>query len=179
MHTGGLPRAPVGKPQEVERRGSLRLDSGLDHSGVTTYGGSGEILADISRSMVRLYKECYGKGPNKARSYMSGDLVVCLLEGGFAPAELTLRDAGRGDAVSDQRDVLHGVLRNRFVETIEELTGRRVHAFISGVDLETEMNAELFVLEPAEPEAGDEREAMNAWAEETRQQSRVLRGERA
>jgi uncharacterized protein YbcI len=138
---------------------SPKLDLGLHESDVTTSGGTGEILADISRSMVQLYKETYGKGPTKARSYMSGDLVVCLLEGGFAQAELTLRDAGRGDAVSDQRDVLHGVLRRRFVETIEELTGRRVHAFISGVDLETEMNAELFVLEPGE------------------QQSRVLREE--
>jgi uncharacterized protein YbcI len=151
----------------------------LHESDVTTFDGSGEILADISRSMVHLYKECYGKGPTKARTYMSGDLVVCLLEGGFAKAERTLRDAGRGDAVSDQREALQDVLRQRFVGTIEELTGRKVNTFISGVDLQTEMNAELFVLEPDELGTGDQHEALGAWAEQTRRQARVLRDEQA
>jgi hypothetical protein len=93
-------------------------------------------------------------------------------------AERTLRDAGRGDAVSDQREALQEVLRTRFVGTIEEITGRKVTTFISGVDLETEMNAELFVLEPdGELETGDERKAISAWAEQTRRQARVLREE--
>jgi uncharacterized protein YbcI len=146
---------------------------------VTTQSGSGEALAEISRALVALYKEAYGKGPTKARTYISGDLVVCLLEGGFVRAEKTLRDAGRGDAVSDQREALQVVLRQRFVEIIEELTGRKVSTFISGVDLETEMNAEVFVLEPVELDTGDEHEAVSAWADQTRRQSRVLRSEQA
>jgi uncharacterized protein YbcI len=145
---------------------------------VTTHDSSGEVLADISRAMVHLYKECYGKGPTKARTYLSGDLIVCLLEGGFVPAERTLRDAGRGQAVSDQREVLQEVLRSRFVETIEGLTGRKVSTFISGVDLQTETNAELFVLEPVEFDTGDEHEAIGAWAEQMRRQARTLRRER-
>jgi uncharacterized protein YbcI len=128
---------------------------------VTTRSESGELLADVSRAMVHLYKECYGKGPTKARTYASGDLVVCILEGGFMKAERTLRDAGRGDAVSDQRDALQEVLRTRFVETIEELTGRKVTTFISGVDLQTETNAELFLLEPEGLHVGDGREALH------------------
>jgi uncharacterized protein YbcI len=145
---------------------------------ITIHDASGEILADISRALVRLYKESYGKGPTKARTHISGDLIVCLLEGGFVRAERTLRDAGRGDAVSDQREALQEVMRARFVETIEELTGRKVSTFISGVDLETETNAELFVLEPLEFDTGDEHEAIGAWAEQTRRQARVLRDER-
>jgi uncharacterized protein YbcI len=139
------------------------LAAGLQGGDVSTRSDSGELLGDISRALVHLYKECYGKGPTKARTYASGDLVVCLLEGGFAKAEQTLRDAGRGDAVSDQRDALQEVLRSRFVGTIEEITGRRVITYISGVDLETETNAELFVLEPAEPGLGDERAAIHTW----------------
>jgi uncharacterized protein YbcI len=138
----------------------------------------GELLAEISRSLVQLHKECYGKGPTKARTYMSGDLVVCLLEGGFFKGEQTLRDAGRGEAVEEQRGALKDVLRHRFTTMIEELTGRQVVTFISGVDLETETSAEVFVLEEIEADTGDEREAMHAWAEETRRQARVLRSER-
>jgi uncharacterized protein YbcI len=141
--------------------------------------GSGELLADISRAMVHLYKECYGKGPTKARTHISGDLIVCLLEGSFVTAERTLRDAGRGDAVSDQREALQEVLRSRFVEVIEELTGRTVTTFISGVDLHTDVNAEVFVLEPLEFDIGDEHEALDAWAEQTRRQARALRDEQS
>jgi uncharacterized protein YbcI len=115
----------------------------------TTQGGSGELLAEISRALVQLYKDCYGKGPTKARPYVAGDLVVCVLEGGLLKGEKALRDAGRADAISDQRDALQDVLRQRFIGTIEEITERKVTTYISGVDLQTETNAELFLLEPA------------------------------
>ncbi|MGH2762478.1 MAG: Na-translocating system protein MpsC family protein [Thermoleophilaceae bacterium] len=154
------------------RGGDLTTRHGPGH-------GQGELLADISRALVQVYKECYGKGPTKARTYMSDDLVVCLLEGGFNKSEQTLRDAGRGAVVAEQREAFQEVLRKRFVDTVEELVGRRVATFISGVDLESETSAELFVLEPQELELGDEREAVAAWGEQTRRQSRVLRDERA
>jgi uncharacterized protein YbcI len=109
---------------------------------------SGEKLGEISRALVQLYKDGYGKGPTKARTYMAGDLVVCLLRGGFLQGEKTLRDAGRGAAVSDNREALQEVLRQQFIDTIEDITERKVITFISGVDVKTETNAELFVLEP-------------------------------
>ena len=141
-------------------------------------GGSGEILADISQALVGLYKECYGKGPTKAKTYISEDLVVCVLEGGFLTGERTLRDAGHAGAVSDQREALHDVMRQRFIDTIEELTGRKVKSYISGIDLHTETNADVFVLAP-EVDVGDELAAIHAWAIQTRRQSRLLREEQA
>jgi uncharacterized protein YbcI len=173
----GPQRSPSPSPIRVDN--GSRLRPGLHRTDVTTQSGSGEILAEISKALVALYKEAYGRGPTKARTYISGDLVVCLLEGGFVRAEQTLRDAGRGDAVSDQREALQEVLRKRFVGIIEELTGRKVSTFISGVDLEAEMNAEVFVLEPVDLDTGDEREAVSAWADQTLRQARVLRSEQA
>ena len=120
---------------------------------VTAVSSSGEVHAEISRSMVRLYKESYGKGPTKARTYRSGDLLVCLLEGGFLTGERTLRDAGREALVSEQRGHMQSVLRQRCIETVEGITGRNVVTFISGVDLHTETSAEVFLLEPeSEPD---------------------------
>jgi uncharacterized protein YbcI len=140
--------------------------------------GFGGQLGDISNALVQLYKDCYGKGPTKARTYMDGDLVVCLVEGGFLKSEKALRDAGRGEAVSDNREALQEVLRQRFIDTIEGITKRKVITFISGVDVQTETNAELFVLEPLDLEAGDEHQASGAWAE-MRRQSRALRGDQS
>ena len=68
-------------------------------------------------------------------------------------------------------------LRTRFTETIEALVGRKVITFISGVDLDTETNAEVFVLEPQDIETGDEAGALDAWAAQTRRQARLLHGE--
>ena len=137
---------------------------------------AGPPLAQITNAVVQLYKECYGKGPTKARTTFEDDLVVCVLEGGFQQGERTLRDAGQGEVVEGQREAFQQVLRERFIQTVEELTGRTVRAFISGVDLDTEISAELFVLEPT-LEMGDEQEAVRAWAEQTRRSARTLREE--
>lgn len=127
-----------------------------------TIEGTGQLHAEISRALVKLHKECLGKGPTKARTYTSGNLLVCVLEGGFLKGERTLRDAGRQAVVSEQRGQLQDVLRQRFVDTVEGLTERKVVTFISGVDLETEVSAEVFVLEP-EPGPGSESHAVSAW----------------
>jgi uncharacterized protein YbcI len=126
--------------------------------------------------MVGLYKECYGKGPTKARTMYSEDLIVCILEGGFQQGERTLRDHGRADAVQSQREAFQEVLRERFIGMIETLTGRKVRSFISGVDTAAEAAAEVFVLEP-DPSLGDEHQAVQAWAEQTVRRTRELREE--
>jgi uncharacterized protein YbcI len=135
----------------------------------------GELLAEISRSLVQLHKECYGKGPTKARTYASDDLIVSVLEGGFTAGERTLRDHGREDAVVASREAFQDALRQRFIETIENLVGRKVVTFISGVDPNTETSSELFVLGPAaQPQLGDERQAVRGWGSQLRRQARVL-----
>ena len=110
---------------------------------------SGELLAEISRSMVHLYKELYGKGPTKARTYMTDDLVVCVLEGGFHRGERALLEHGQEEPVVAQREAVQATMRDRFIEVIERLVDRKVISLISGVDAGTETSAEVFVLESA------------------------------
>jgi uncharacterized protein YbcI len=114
---------------------------------VETATPSGELLAEISRSMVQLYKELFGKGPTKARTYMADDLVVCVLEGGFHRSERTLLEHGQAEPVLSQREAVQETMRDRFIERIERVVGRRVVSFVSGVDAATETSADLFVLE--------------------------------
>jgi uncharacterized protein YbcI len=108
----------------------------------------GSLYAEVSRRLVQLHKECYGRGPTKARSFTSDNLLVCVLEGGYHRSERTLVEHGRADAVAEQRQAIQEVLHDRFVGTVEEVTGRRVKAFLSATDERTEMAAEIFVLEP-------------------------------
>src|SRR5256885_15453010 len=91
----------------------------------------GELLSAISNRMVQLHKRYYGKGPTKARSYVMGDLVVCLMRGGFTKAEETLIENGRTDLVHEQRSEFQMALRDEFTTAISEIMGRPVSAFMS------------------------------------------------
>jgi uncharacterized protein YbcI len=108
------------------------------------------MLAAVSRRIVGLLKEHYGKGPTKARTYYSGDLVVVLLSGGFTQAEKTLIEDGRSRAVMDLRAELQEVMNEHYRKVIEEELQRKVVAFMSAAHHDPDYNAELFILAPEE-----------------------------
>lgn len=106
------------------------------------------VRAEISREMVRLYKELFGRGPTKARTEFAGpDIVVCSLENTFTPAERSLVEMGEHQRLRDTRMYFQSATHDKFTEIIERLTGRRVRAFISGLDAEHDVCAEVFYLE--------------------------------
>jgi uncharacterized protein YbcI len=108
----------------------------------------GPLLEEISRRIVQLYKESYGKGPTRARTYWHDDVITVVVRGGFTPDERTLREAGRGEAVLEHRVQFHQAMRTRFRQEVEQLTGRTVIGVMSGVQVEEpEMAAQVFVLE--------------------------------
>jgi uncharacterized protein YbcI len=110
----------------------------------------GDVLTAISDGIVALLKDFYGKGPTRAKTYYEDDLVVCLLRGGFTRVEETLREAGRGDEVIQQRMAFQDVMRARFEAVIERATGRRVIGFMSGNQQHPDMLCEVFVLAPSD-----------------------------
>ena len=105
-------------------------------------------LAEISREMVRLYKSQFGRGPTKARSDFAGpDLIVCTLEDSLTPAEKRMAELGEHQRLRDLRLYFQHATEDQFCEIIERVTGRKVHAFISGLDTGKDVAAELFYLE--------------------------------
>jgi len=118
-------------------------------------------LANISTRIVQLHKQFYGRGPTKAKTYVHDDLVVVLMRGGFSRAEETLLQEGRGDSVIRQRMDFQDVMKDRFIEVIEEELGRKVSGTMSGSHQHPDLIAEIFILEPegdellADAQAGD------------------------
>jgi uncharacterized protein YbcI len=110
------------------------------------------MLATLSNAVVGLYKEYYGKGPTKARSYYVDDMVLCVLRGGLTRAEQTLARSGRIEAVTRQRQEFQMAVREQFVSTVEAIVGRRVVAFMSNVHMDPDVNVEIFMLERADGE---------------------------
>ena len=114
----------------------------------------GRLLAEMSASMVGIFRDFLGKGPERCKSYWAGsDMLVILLGGGFTVAEQTLFEAGRGQAVQDSRLALQQTLAQRMTATVEELTGRKVIAFMSASHQGPDLSAEIFVLEPEETDS--------------------------
>lgn len=108
------------------------------------------ILAELSRAMVRIYKEQFGRGPTKARSDFAGpDTVICTLEDSFTPAERKLAEMGEHQRLRDTRLYFQHATKDEFCSIVERLLGRKVRAFVSGVDTEVDVSVEIFVLEPA------------------------------
>ncbi len=114
----------------------------------------GQLLVALSGAMVTIFREALGKGPERCKSYWAGsDMLVILLGGGFSVAEQTLFEAGRGAEVSKTRMALQQTLAERMRATVEELTGRKVSAFLAASHQDPDLTVEMFVLEPREADS--------------------------
>jgi uncharacterized protein YbcI len=108
------------------------------------------VLLAISNEMVRLYKERFGRGPTKTRTHWVGpDVIAVLLEDTLTPVEKSLAAMGEHQRLRDLRTFFQYATVPGFCEPIERLTGRKVRAFISGIDTEVEgVSTEMFFLHP-------------------------------
>ena len=110
-----------------------------------------EMQVAISDEMVRVYKDQFGRGPTKARTTFCGrDTVTVVLEKTFTPAELNLAKMGEHQRLRDVRLFFQYSREQEIREPIERITGRRVRAFISGIDTAADVALEFFILEPEE-----------------------------
>jgi len=116
----------------------------------------GAVSAQISTEMVRLYKELFGRGPTKARTEFAGpDTVICTLENTFTPAERSLAEMGEHQRLRDTRMYFQAATSGRFREVVERALGRKVRAFISGLDAGNDVCAEIFYLERSKSPGDD------------------------
>jgi uncharacterized protein YbcI len=110
--------------------------------------GNSTVRQEISNAVVGLYKDHYGKGPTRCRTYLQPELVVVVLGGGYTASEQTLFEAGRWYEVREARQHWQDTMQSQFVETIEGLTRQKVQAFMSANHQDPDLAVELFVLEP-------------------------------
>jgi uncharacterized protein YbcI len=108
------------------------------------------VLMEISNRMVRLYKEQFGRGPTRARTYWSGpDMLTSVLEHTLTPAERNLVTMDEHQRLRDTRMFFQYATVREFCEPVEQITGRKVRAFISGIDTHVDgISIEAFILHP-------------------------------
>ena len=104
--------------------------------------------ATISREMVRLYKDLFGRGPTKAHTVIAQDVILCTLEDSLTLAERNMAEMGEHQRLRDVRTFFQHASDKEFRGVIEEITGREVRAFVSGIDTAKDVSSEVFYLEP-------------------------------
>ena len=109
------------------------------------------VVVAISREMVRVYKEQFGRGPTSARTYWAGpDTVVSTLEDTLTPAERNMVRLGEHERLREARIFFQYASVAEFCDPVERITGRKVRSFVSGIDTAVDgLSVEVFVLHPS------------------------------
>ncbi len=122
-----------------------RSDQPKPEGGAQITGGA--LLTAISNRIVGILREHYGRGPIKAKTYVLDDLVVVVLRNGFTAIEKTMVESGRSEQVVEMRHDFQKMMGDRYREAIEELTERKVVAFLSQAHLEPDITLEVFFVD--------------------------------
>jgi uncharacterized protein YbcI len=109
----------------------------------------------IANLVVRITSEYTGRGPTQARAYEAGDVITVILQDTLTKGERRLVAAGRIELVLTTRKAFQSTMRADMTEGIEDITGRRVVAFMSDNHLDPDMAAEIFVLAPKLADPGE------------------------
>lgn len=108
-------------------------------------------LQELTNSMVRLYKELFGRGPTKARTdYAGPDTLISTIQNSLTAAERNMVALGEDQRVREIRMFFQHASQTEFTGTVEEITGRKVWGFVSGIDTGCDVSSEVFYLEPIE-----------------------------
>ena len=115
----------------------------------------GSLLAAISTRIVAILREHYGRGPMKAKTYALDDIIVVVMRGsGFTPLEQTIMDSGEPHRVVAMREDFQRLVAQRYRQTIQDLTGRNVVAFLSQAHVDPDITVEMFFMDGPLPGFG-------------------------
>lgn len=109
-------------------------------------------LADISSAIRAVYTEQFGREPGRAHShYVGPDAITCFLRDTLTRAERRLSTLDEHQRLRDMRMLFQYSAEDEFRAAVEEITGRTVIAFISGIDTKKDVASEIFLLESQGP----------------------------
>jgi uncharacterized protein YbcI len=91
----------------------------------------------------------------KAKTYALDDIIVVVMRGsGFTPLEQTIMNSGDPNRVVAMREDFQRVMKDRYSQTIRELTGRNVVAFLSQAHVDPDITIEIFFVDGPLPGFG-------------------------
>jgi uncharacterized protein YbcI len=117
----------------------------------------GKLNSAIATAVVRTHRRCVGRGPTRAQAFHRGNVVVLVLEDTMTREELSLAANDMKRAAWLIRTKVQTTMRGTLVGIVEELTGRRVVAFMGDNHIDPDLVTAVFVLD--RPVSGPRTEA--------------------
>ena len=72
----------------------------------------GSLAAAVSSHIVRLFAEYTGRGPTRARTFIRGNVVVCVTHDNMTKGERRLVEAGQAETVVSIRRTFQTTMRD-------------------------------------------------------------------
>jgi uncharacterized protein YbcI len=114
-----------------------------------------ELFAAVTDAMVELHQRYHHREPVTAKTVLLGDdLLACVLGGVYTDVEKTMIEIQRGTIVQETRNAFQNAMQDKFINAVQQLSGRRVLAFISNHHVAPDIEIELFFLLPDEDSQG-------------------------
>jgi uncharacterized protein YbcI len=88
--------------------------------------------------------------------------LTVYLEDMYMPAERTLIDGGHDEQVKETRQAFQMTMAPQFINVAEEITGRKVIAFMYQVHFHPDLAAAIFVFDPSDGESQASQEQADA-----------------
>ena len=104
----------------------------------------------ISNLVVRLLSEYTGRGATQARTHFNDNLITVVVQDLMTKGEHSLIRDGKGELVLETRRAYQSAMSGELSAGVEDITGRKVVAFLSANHLEPDVAIESFMLEPGE-----------------------------
>ena len=111
---------------------------------------TGETAAAIANLTVQLLSDYTGRGPTRARTHLSGDLVAVVVQDAMTKGERSLIRDGEQERVLDTRQAYQRTMREALARGVADITGREVIAFMSANHIAPDIGIEVFILAPGD-----------------------------
>ncbi len=113
-----------------------------------------ELLAAVTETMVALHERYHHRKPATAKTLLlDGELLASILEGVYTDVEKTMIELQHTAVVKHTRGTFHTATQHKYIDAIEQLSGREVLTFISDHHVGPDIEIKLFVLD-ALPDSG-------------------------
>jgi uncharacterized protein YbcI len=108
-----------------------------------------QMTAAISNAMASFLSRHTGRGATSSWTTFSRDLIVCVMADALTRGEKHLVESGRPEAVLSIRAIYQETMAEEAISIVEELSGRRVTAFMSNNHIDPDLAVEVFILQPS------------------------------
>ncbi len=116
--------------------------------GVMSISPKKKLEADLSEAFIKLQRDLMGRGPQEAKTYIVGDMVILRFKGVLTVEEkhLVTNDTGK-KLVKKMRQVLREMYSREFEGIVEKYTGCKVLSSHSDISTKMGERIEVFIMD--------------------------------